>query len=363
MRILRTTAATATIAAIAAVLALTGVTGPAHAAGHAAGYVWANQPATPFYVADTGYEYNSSGQPIEITRTGVGDYTVRFVGLSSSGGVAQVSPYGVTNSDTCTLLYYRPKGTDLLVRVRCFDGHGSPTDSRFIAHFTDQRAAPAYFAYLFAHDPDPAGGSYHPAKSYAYDSTGVPITVTRVQAGRYQVHLGSLDATFPRPYWDGFFRATAYSPDPVRCEVLDPWFVIPHEVPVRCYDPDGMAVDSAFTLTYANGVNVLGEPATHATVMAKPQPAGDPFVAGWSNPGGKPIATRIGVGDYLVAFPALGGPFGHAIAAAHGTPPQQCSIASWYQFGGAAHARVRCWDAGGAGIPTDVWAFNVAFTH
>jgi hypothetical protein len=337
--------------------------GPAHAAGHVEGYVWANQPATPQYLAATGYEYSSAGQPIGITRTGVGDYTVRFHGLATPGGVAHASAYGTGNGDFCAVGWYRPRGTDQLVRVRCFDGDGDPSDSRFVANLTDQSAAPGHLGYLYSHDPNPAGGWYVPSGQWSYDSAGGPIVVTRIGVGRYQVQLGALAATFPGGYWNGYFRATAFGLAPVRCEVLDPRLFDPPAVPVRCYDPAGVLVDSRFTLTYANGVNLLGSPTTHATAIALPQPAADPVVGGWSGPGGMPTTQRFGVGDYLVTYPGIGMPFGHALVNAFATPPQYCTVAAWFPAGGDQAVRVNCWDAAALNTPTDVWAFNVSVTR
>jgi hypothetical protein len=337
--------------------------GPAHAASHVEGYVWASQPLTAQYVAATGYEYSSAGQPVVITRTGVGDYTVRFQGLATPGGVAHVSAYGAGSGDFCTLAWYRSRGTDEVLRVRCFDGDGNPADGRFVASLTDQQAAPGHLGYLYSHDPDPAGGWYLPDPQWSYDSAGQPVVVSRTGAGSYQVELGALAVTFPGDYWNGYFRATAVGTGPARCEVLDPRFFQPVSVPVRCYDPAGLAVDSRFTLTYARGVNLLGSAAPHATAMLLPQPAADPLVGGWSNPGGLPGTTRLGVGDYLVSFPGLGMPRGHALVNAFGTPPQYCTVAAWFPSGGSETVRIRCWDAAALNAPTDVWAVNVSFTR
>lgn len=326
-------------------------------------YVWADQPTAPQYIASTGYEYHSTGGTIEITRTSVGAYAVRFGDLAGSGGVAHALAYGVGNSSLCAISSYRSSGRDLVVQVRCYDAAGEPADSQFVASFTDRQvtAVDAYFAYLFSDRARPVG-PYRPA--IAYDSTGEQVLVTRTGVGQYQVHLGSLDATWPGPYWDGFFTATAYSDSPVRCDVLDAFHFIPHDLPVRCHRPDGTPVDSRFTLTYANRVNVLGAPADHVSVMAKPQGAAAPFVVQWWGTAAKPTATRLGVGDYLVSFDTALAPFGHAVASLQGimVAPQYCTIAAWFRFNGLNHVRVNCWEGDGSGQAADVWAFNVAFT-
>src|SRR5262245_2082440 len=65
------------------------------------GYVWASQPSNPSYLATTGYEHNSSGGSIRVTRSATGVYQVRFYGMAGAGGVAHVSAYG--NNDICTV--------------------------------------------------------------------------------------------------------------------------------------------------------------------------------------------------------------------------------------------------------------------
>ena len=48
------------------------------------------------------------------------------------------------------MLYYQPKGTDLLIRVRCFDGHRSPPTAGSSPTSPTSKRPPACFAYLCA---------------------------------------------------------------------------------------------------------------------------------------------------------------------------------------------------------------------
>jgi hypothetical protein len=108
---------------------------PTHAATSVYGYVWANQPSTSSYLANTGNEFNSTGGDIEVVRWETGRYRVRFAGMGSSGGVANVGAYGAT-SNICTV------------------ARGS-------------------LAYLWADKPT-AAGPYQPFQTSAYDSPGYP---------------------------------------------------------------------------------------------------------------------------------------------------------------------------------------------
>ncbi|MCI0687287.1 MAG: hypothetical protein L0Y54_08630, partial [Sporichthyaceae bacterium] len=144
--------------------------GPAHA-GPAAelpiggevppieGYVWANQPANPDYLPATGYDYNSAGGAVQVLRSAVGVYQVRFLGMAGSGGVAHVSAYG--NNNVCTVSSWVPSLGDEAVNVRCFTPTGAPADSRFIAHVTNRTDGTSR-GYLWSNDATPPAGGYTP---------------------------------------------------------------------------------------------------------------------------------------------------------------------------------------------------------
>lgn len=353
----RRLAAVATACVAVPVLAVIAAA-PAHAGpSDVEGYVWGYQPVAASYIANSGYEYNSEGQPIAVTRVAAGDYLVRFRGMAAAGGVAHASAYGLT-SNFCAVGGFAPDGSDLLVRVRCFNPAGNPADTMFVANYTNRQPAAGTLAYLWSDDPVPPPA--HVPASW-FDTTGQKPLITRIAAGRYQVRLGALDATFPVGYLQGHLRATAYGKSATRCEVLDPRLQAPLAVPVRCYDPAGAAVDSRFTLTLAHQVNLLGATPPYAAALLHPQPVGDPVLGGWTNPGGAPSATKLGVGRYLVSFPGLAMPFGHAIANAFGTPPMYCHVAGWWPNGVDQVVRVDCRQPNGA--LTDVWAFQLSITR
>src|SRR5262245_32100193 len=150
------------------------------------GYVWANQPNTANYIAATGYEYNSTGGAVEITRTSAGRYRVQFHGMGGSGGVAHVRRYG-SGSGFCTVSSWS-HDTDVNVYIRCFSNTGTLADAMFVAHFTNRSVAGGHFAYFWANQPG-AAGPYAPAAGYAYDSTAVPTQIQRLGVGDYVVYV------------------------------------------------------------------------------------------------------------------------------------------------------------------------------
>jgi hypothetical protein len=315
------------------------------------GYVWGWQPAAASYTSNTGYEYNSAGGAVQVSRSGVGRYAVRFVNMAGQGGVAHVSAYGANN--ICTVSSWGPAFGDEIVNVRCYTPAGAATDSRFIAHVTN-RTDGAARGYLWSNDATPPVGGYTPSPTYSYDSTGQAIAVFGEGTGSYAVELGAFGQDIGGDWTSGALRVTAYGAAAVTCQVMDPtFFVDPEVLRVRCYDTTGNHVNTRFVLSYARGV---------VPVSATVDNLVDPVPVGWSSPGGtEPVITEIDDdGDYLVSFPGAGTAGGHAYAGIMGTPPMFCTIHSWTVSGGALNLRVRCYQPGGGEFNPAV-LFNVGF--
>jgi hypothetical protein len=301
------------------------------------GYVWANQPANPNYMAATGYEYNSSGGVVQILRSAVGVYQVRFLGMAGTGGVAHAGAYG--NNNVCTVSSWVPSAGDEVVNVRCFTPAGDPADSRFVAHVTNRTDGPSR-GYLWSSDPTPPPGGYTPPATWSYDSAGQPIVVSPDGVGHYEVELGAFALDSAGDWAAGALRVTAYGSSAVHCNALDPGFwPDPEVLRVACYDATGSAVNSRFALSYSRGVVPVS--ATMDNYWPPPTPLG------WSSPGGAaPAITELDEGYYVVSFPDAGTPGGHAFAGIMGPPPSYCNISSWTVSDDAMNLRVRCYQLG-----------------
>lgn len=112
---------------------------PAQAAepnkGTLVGYVWAENPkAAAAYTPSAAYQFNATKAVNTVTRTGAGTYTVKFAGLKSTGGHAQVTAYGAGPS-YCKIVSWNPAGADQNVNVACYDGKGGPADAQFALAF------------------------------------------------------------------------------------------------------------------------------------------------------------------------------------------------------------------------------------
>jgi hypothetical protein len=319
------------------------------------GYVWAYLPDAASYTAASGYERNSAGGAVEISRTGTGIYTVRFVGMAASGGVAHVRPYGAGNKRICTVANWGPVGADQRVSVRCFDHLGAPANSLFIAHFTNRSGGD--FAYFWA-DNATSAVPYAPSAGYAYDSTGIGTQVWRQSAGLYLMQIGAVDAHYPGDHTDGVYQITAYGTAPVRCEVHGENDEDPTPIAVFCVDQDGSPADTRFAVSFSHGRSVLGTQMSdfgnaqirHSSV------SGTWWVDGWHSTGLAPGITRLNVGRYSVAFPGVAVGLGWASVAAKGSPDRYCAVASW----STSAVTVNCYDS-----VTDSYAdsdFMVALT-
>jgi hypothetical protein len=95
------------------------------------GFVWASQPTDPSYAPASPWTSNPSAAPVSITRTGVGAYTVAWLGADPfiiDGGDVQVTAYGSGNAQ-CKV--ERWSGDNAF--VRCFGPTGAPMDTQFAA--------------------------------------------------------------------------------------------------------------------------------------------------------------------------------------------------------------------------------------
>lgn len=329
----------------------------AQAVASADGYVWASQPDALSYTASTGYERNSTGGSVQITRSAVGVYQVRFTGMATSGGVAHARPYGSGNNKICTVASWGASGADQVINVRCFDASGVPANSLFTAHFTNRTAAAGKFAYFWANDATPVA-TYVPSAGWSYDSTGLTNYVTRQSVGVYMLQIGTVDAHYPDDHNDGVYQITAYGTAPVRCEVHGENDEDPTPIGVFCVNHNGVPTDTRFSVSYSHGVNVLGTSTAFGNVHAR-HSWGDPtyYAAGWANTaGGAPTFVRLAEGRYRVTFPGQAIWAGYATAGSRGDPFSYCTVAYW----SSSSVTVNCYNN-----TTDLYAdsdFAVAFT-
>ncbi|HEY4321586.1 MAG TPA: Ig-like domain-containing protein [Gemmatimonadales bacterium] len=212
-------------------------------------YAWANDgtPSVP-YDAPSGYRYSSSGQPITITRTALGIYSITFAGqgrtVLAAHEALMVSTWGTT-AVACQLSDWTTAvATDLTATVRCFTAGGVAADGSFTIGLVSAPRSGATLA--FADAAQPTTVTYTPANS-AVLPTGLS-TITRFGAGNYSVRFDGLargDSTKES------FLITPVSEAAVRCHIATGGWTFDlggATVPVTCVNPAGSAIDTRFVI-------------------------------------------------------------------------------------------------------------------
>jgi hypothetical protein len=92
-------------------------------------YAWVDPgcafSTVPNCAVDSTYQFNSGGSGITSTRNSVGNYSIRFTGLTLPGGHVQVTPYGAARF--CSVNFWTAPNVD----VSCVDANGAAADSAF----------------------------------------------------------------------------------------------------------------------------------------------------------------------------------------------------------------------------------------
>lgn len=282
------------------------------------GFVLADQPTAAEYRPVT------SGGSDTVSRTGAGAYTVSFAGLGHgvSDGVAQATAYGPGDA-VCQVAGAEPVGAAQHVRVRCTGQGGAPADSAFSASYARPVDAGPYAAALVA-------GSELTA---SYNSGGGTNTVRRSGPADHTVSLPSVVSD------RGAVTVTPYGDRPAACAVSSPGGAEP--VRVRCSSPfsPGVAVDTAFGLSYTDGPPPV--PLTGGR-WAWVRTSADGPPAGFSSAGGQNTVTRTAAGTYLVRLGRMGQERGIVHVTTAGQRTARCTPGDQRTAGDAVELTVRC---------------------
>jgi hypothetical protein len=344
------------LSALAGAAALAALPASASAAG-TFGYVWADQPTAASYAPAAAYQANSAGLTNTVTRTSTGSYIVTFPGLARSrnAGTVNVTAYGELRTTYCNNAGWGPNaagGVDVV--VLCTDTNGNAADAQFNATYA-LPAASGKLGYLWADQP--TAGFYTPNRHAQFNTTGAANTVNRVGTGNYIVRLPGLGAAA------GTVKVTSFGAIPNRCKVAS-WGPDGPDQVVRvfCYSATGLAADSLFTMTYANGRNLLGSGRDYGYAWAD-QPAAASYLPAAqyakSKPGGPIVITRTGTGRYTVEFNGLGTSVVSDVqVTSYGSGASECRVVRWLGNGVGQAVAVACYE--GDGFAADAY-FTVQF--
>lgn len=198
---------------------------------------------------DANYRFNSSGGQITGQRLGTGEYVIVFKGLGRKSANQRegvlVNAYG--SIATCQPLEWQSKAApedELEIKIRCFGADGAPIDSRFTVLVVEQAREGGRLAFGLADQPN--ADSYHPTNSGV--SPSGTVQVERLGTGYYVVEISDFHRVGDAAET---YLVGGYGPNAVRC-FNGGWYTTlnpdnPARLWVRCYDPDGVAVDAPFT--------------------------------------------------------------------------------------------------------------------
>ena len=206
-------------------------------------YLLADQQGAADYTPSAEYNFNSTGAPNTMHRSGAGQYHAHLPNMPATSGNIQLTADG----DFVCKIAGRHAGTnELIVDVNCYDPTGDPVDGRFTLLYMDGVGPTSVprpnAAYLFANKPSTS--NYTPAAAYRYSSVGMTSSVKRTGTGKYLATLNGL----PK---GGAAFVTAVGTDKAFCQLTSiRTDATPQKVGVACFKFNGSAVDSKFMLAY-----------------------------------------------------------------------------------------------------------------
>jgi hypothetical protein len=180
---------------------------------------------------------------VQVDRTGVGRYQVRFVNMAGQGGVAHASAYGANN--ICTVTSWGPTLGDEVVNVRCYTAAGAAVDSRFIAHVAGDHVN-SRFVLSYTRDVVPVSATvdnYGPAPDVAgwsSPSGAAPVITEIDNDGDYLVSFPGAGTA------GGHAFAGIMGTPPMFCTIHS-WTTSggAMNLRVRCYEPGGGQLNPA----------------------------------------------------------------------------------------------------------------------
>lgn len=321
----------------------------------ASAFAWAYAPTASSYTTSSSYSWSSSGQPISITRSAVGSYTVSFAGLGGAGGNVQVSAYG--DDRACKVGGWWSSGGALLTSIRCYDGSGAAANARFDVQFHREalvdpapRDHTPELAYLWAHSPTTA--EYTPSASYAFNDGGAASTIRRLSTGVYEVTVPGHSST------GASAQVSAYGGTNQRCQ-LRRWRSAGGAalLEVACFTPSGVSADSMFTLsltqqTVPSAAGAARRKGAYARVMIRDGQATVPVNWQYNALSSAAVyATTSSTGSYVVNVPRTSSVANdHVQVTATGTTAARCRVRSWGRYSDRTAISVGCTNMSGAPI-------------
>jgi hypothetical protein len=289
---------------------------------------------------------NSTGGVNSYTRSGPGDWTVDFPGVSPAAGAPFITAFRADR--WCTAGAQSGLGGGTQVRVLCVDENGVKKDSRFSIAWINGNTGADPLGHLWAGHP--GGTTYTVDPFYSYNSAGLDNKVKVLGTGRWNVRFKGLGASGGTLHVTPI-SANAFFPVAVSCQV-EGWGPAGADLvgTVACYDATGTPADVKFYATYMRDVGFKGDGGTRTAYAFAKNPAMASYTAtggrNRNSTGGPITIDRSGTGLYRVTFDGQQRG-GAAVVNAFGTNGHRCAIDAIRTNGTPQRVKVRCVDENG----------------
>jgi len=209
--------------------------------GASRGYLWSSDATPPVggYEPPATWSFDSTGQPIVVSATGVGRYEVELGAFAQdspaawTSGAVRVTAYG-SSAVHCQILDPAVFADPELIRVNCYDVTGSAVDSKFALSYS--RAVVPVSATMdnYGLAPTAAGWS---------SPSGMAPVITELAEGDYRI-------SFPGAATPGGHAFAGIIGTPPMFCVIHSWTVSlgALNLRVRCYQPGGGQANPAVML-------------------------------------------------------------------------------------------------------------------
>lgn len=235
--------------------------------GYGGAYLLNNNPSSLLnvtYNAPVGYNYNSEGSANRITRVGTGVYDNRLPGNGLNEGTNHVTAYG-TGSEYCNVASSTASGNDRIVRVRCFNTNGQPTNTSYSLDYKPLGGQGLGGTGASAIANSPTTSSYRPSSWYnsgACQPVARDARATRAATGKYNMRFDAMAAegagiVLSVALVSGYGASAGY------CKIgRDPAIDVPQwwlptgdawtdvEIGVRCYNNSGNLIDHEYVTSF-----------------------------------------------------------------------------------------------------------------
>lgn len=315
-------------------------------------FAWADrQSSTTPYTPNTSFSFLSAGiGPMGINRGSTGTYGVLIeqapLHCRDSGNV-QVVAYGA-GPTRCKVVDWAPfqnDGSKLGITVQCHNGT-LPTDSKFVFDFTcNDGSVPSDSGYVRT---NASGGIM---AGYSFNSRGNTNSILRLGTGYYRVTFPGLGLT------GGTVQVTAagtvFGADPSYCKVSG-WGPsgTSQTVNVLCFDANGNAFDTGFSLNYDSKLTTPNDMGARAWADNSTASSYSPNATYSFNSGtvtGHPGVNTAGrftdsSGElvYFMRHSKLPPTGSSPHVTAYGTDAAWCKINSWFASGDGTEVQSRC---------------------